>query len=209
MNKSNNFKRFISGFILFPIFIYLIIEGGLKLNLLLLVALSISIYEWINFKINKLIKILGLIFLIISFYLVFLFRYSENELTIFNFLLVSIICIASDIGGLLFGKIFKGPKLSKISPNKTYSGVLGAFILSFLMTYILFKIYNFSSFYSQYLFKIFLISLISQFGDLAISFFKRISKLKDTGKLIPGHGGLLDRIDGMIFAFPFAYFIFI
>lgn len=209
MNKSNNFKRFISGFILFPIFIYLIIEGGLKLNLLLLVALSISIYEWINFKINKLIKILGLIFLIISFYLVFLFRYSENELTIFNFLLVSIICIASDIGGLLFGQIFKGPKLSKISPNKTYSGVLGAFILSFLMTYILFKIYNFSSFYSQYLFKIFLISLISQFGDLAISFFKRISKLKDTGKLIPGHGGLLDRIDGMIFAFPFAYFIFI
>lgn len=209
MSQSNIIKRLISGFILFPIFFYLIIEGGLKFNLLLLLALSISIFEWVNFKIKKLPKFFGGFFLIFSFYLIYLFRNFENELTIFNFLLVSIICIASDIGGLLFGQILKGPKLSKISPNKTYSGVLGAFILSFLFSYLLFSFYNLSSIYNQYLFKIFLISLISQLGDLTISFFKRISQLKDTGRLIPGHGGLLDRIDGMIFAFPLTYLIFI
>jgi len=209
MSQSNIIKRLISGFILFPIFFYVIIEGGLKFNLILLLALSISIFEWVNFKIEKLLKFFGVFFLFFSFYLIFLFRNLESELTIFNFLLVSIICIASDIGGLLFGKILKGPKLSKISPNKTYSGVLGALILSFIFSYFLFSFYNFSSIYNQYLFKIFLISLISQLGDLTISFFKRISQLKDTGRLIPGHGGLLDRIDGMIFAFPLTYLIFI
>jgi phosphatidate cytidylyltransferase len=127
-------------------------------------------------------------------------------------LLVTIICVATDVGGYLFGKIFKGPKLTKISPNKTYSGMFGGFFLTLIFTYIYINNFNFIQANIDYTIDIFiivlLISLISQLGDIIISFFKRLSKIKNTGKIIPGHGGLLDRIDGMIFAFPFSYLIF-
>ena len=127
-----------------------------------------------------------------------------------TFLFVIIICISTDIGGYLFGKFFKGPKLTKISPNKTYSGMIGSFFLSivsinFFYYFSFFE--NFTSFTNKTMLIVFLISVISQIGDMTISFFKRLSKVKDTGKIIPGHGGLLDRIDGMIFAFPFSYLI--
>ena len=120
------------------------------------------------------------------------------------------ICIATDIGGYTFGETFKGPKLSKISPNKTYAGVIGGYILSIVFSYffiinensILFEIYTLN-----YLILTLLISTVSQIGDLIISYFKRISNVKDTGKIIPGHGGILDRIDGMIFVFPFFYLL--
>ena len=120
------------------------------------------------------------------------------------------ICIATDIGGYTFGKTFKGPKLSRISPNKTYAGVIGGYILSIVFSYffiinensILFEIYTLN-----YLILTLLISTVSQIGDLIISYFKRISNVKDTGKIIPGHGGILDRIDGMIFVFPFFYLL--
>jgi phosphatidate cytidylyltransferase len=122
-----------------------------------------------------------------------------------------LICISTDIGGYIFGKIFKGPKLTKISPKKTYSGMIGGYILSIIILSVFFT--------SSYVFTepkdittdififILLVSTISQIGDIIISYFKRLSKIKDTGKIIPGHGGLLDRIDGMIFAFPFSYVI--
>jgi phosphatidate cytidylyltransferase len=105
--------------------------------------------------------------------------------------------------------IFKGPKLSIISPNKTYAGVIGGFFFSVLFLYL---ILSFVSFFDNYnlvfnlktIIYIIFLSLISQIGDLIISYFKRLSKIKDTGSLIPGHGGILDRIDGMIFVFPFA-----
>jgi len=134
------------------------------------------------------------------------------------FLLVIVTCITTDIGGYIFGKVFKGPKLTKISPNKTYSGVIGSFFLSLIIAYIFFsntsKIsdnvnlgfgYDYSFEFKEFLL-VLMVSLISQIGDLIISYFKRISKVKNTGKIIPGHGGILDRIDGMIFAFPFTYF---
>ena len=121
----------------------------------------------------------------------------------------------TDIGGYIFGKVFKGPKLTKISPNKTFSGMIGGYVLSTIFITIYFNNYNFSIFdnlenqnLNNFIF-IFTISTISQIGDIFISYFKRKSKIKDTGKIIPGHGGLLDRIDGMIFAFPSAYLIFI
>jgi len=131
-----------------------------------------------------------------------------------------IICISTDLGGYFFGKIFKGPKLTKISPKKTYSGVIGSFIFSLifsllykhlfifnLSTTISLPIFNENKLYYNILFIMFviIISLISQLGDLFISYFKRLSKVKDTGKLIPGHGGLLDRVDGIIFAIPASY----
>ena len=112
--------------------------------------------------------------------------------------------MSSDIGGFTFGKLFKGKKLTKISPNKTYSGVIGSYILSFIAVYSIFDL-NISI--NKILLFTFIISSISQLGDLIVSILKRKAKVKDTGNLIPGHGGLLDRLDGYIFAIPFGILI--
>jgi phosphatidate cytidylyltransferase len=120
------------------------------------------------------------------------------------------ICVATDLGGFLFGKLIKGPKLTKLSPNKTYSGMMGSFILTIILVY-LFSIGVFfkKTFYLTIEIMIFsfVLSAVSQLGDICVSYFKRFSKIKDTGQIIPGHGGLLDRIDGMIFAYPFSYIV--
>ena len=124
------------------------------------------------------------------------------------FLYVISICFFTDIGGYVFGKIIGGKKLSKISPNKTISGTVGSFIFSIIP---LIVVLNFNVLDLEFnLINIvfcFLISVISQLGDLFISFIKRKAKIKDTGKLLPGHGGVLDRLDGIIFAIPFSYFL--
>ena len=121
-------------------------------------------------------------------------------------MLILLTCISTDIGGYVFGKVFKGPKLTKISPNKTYSGMFGSFLLSLILA-IIYLYFVGIKFSTQVIIFILLISFVSQVGDLIISFFKRKSKIKHTGKILPGHGGLLDRIDGMIFAFPFMYIL--
>ncbi len=118
--------------------------------------------------------------------------------------IIIITCMSSDIGGFTFGKLFKGKKLTKISPNKTYSGVIGSYILSFIAVYSIFDL-NISI--NKILLFTFIISSISQLGDLIVSILKRKAKVKDTGNLIPGHGGLLDRLDGYIFAIPFGILI--
>ena len=123
---------------------------------------------------------------------------------------VIIVCIATDIGGYIFGKIFKGPKLTKISPNKTYSGMLGSYFFALISSSLLIsnsnlivgKTYEITI---ELFCLAIIISTISQIGDLIISYFKRKAKLKDTGKILPGHGGFLDRIDGIIFVMPITY----
>jgi len=155
----------------------------------------------------------GYILLSISFYSVFSLRNHFGDESLALFLFVLLICIFTDLGGYVFGNIFKGPKITSISPNKTYSGMIGGYFCSF--TIILF-VFVYSKLLFDVSFKwsietfiyVFLISTVSQVGDLIISYFKRLSKIKDTGKIIPGHGGILDRIDGMIFAFPFSYIVF-
>ena len=139
------------------------------------------------------IKFLGVL------YLVFVFYSSLNlrtEGTIYFIFLLSI-CIFSDIGGYIFGKSIGGIKLTRISPNKTISGSIGSFIFS-LVPIILF---NLDLTLTNFLFCL-IVSLSCQLGDLIISYFKRLNKVKDTGNILPGHGGLLDRIDGIIFAIP-------
>ena len=118
------------------------------------------------------------------------------------------ICICSDVGGLLFGKIFKGKKLTKISPNKTISGSIGSFILSLCLVPVfhLILIDEFLNLFDLIILAIF-VSFFCQLGDLFVSFLKRKAKVKDTGDILPGHGGLLDRIDGMIFAIPLGVII--
>jgi len=125
------------------------------------------------------------------------------------FLFVISICFFSDIGGYVIGRTIGGKKLTKISPNKTVSGSIGSFLFSILP---LLLFYNFDQY--EYSFSInnilfcLLISLVCQLGDLFISYLKRKAKIKDTGFILPGHGGLLDRVDGIIFAVPFAYLLF-
>ena len=119
-----------------------------------------------------------------------------------NLVFVVFICILSDVGGYIFGKTFKGKKLTRISPNKTYAGMIGSFILVIIFSLIYSYTISFVDFWIIFIISI-LISLVCQIGDLLISLLKRKSKLKDTGNLLPGHGGLLDRIDGLLFALPF------
>ena len=145
-------------------------------------------------------------------YVFFIFCYFSYEIYKFEgpffFLYIVSICICTDIGGYVFGKIIGGKKLTKISPNKTISGTIGSFIFS-VIPLILFLNFSFLDFKFNINFIVFglLISLISQIGDLFISFFKRKVSIKDTGKILPGHGGILDRLDGIIFAVPFSYFL--
>ena len=130
---------------------------------------------------------------------------SLNEFLLkIELLTIITVCISSDIGGYLFGKTFKGKKITKISPNKTYSGMIGSYLISFLISFLIFK--DFYE-YIDLLIYISLISTISQFGDIFISFLKRKAKLKDTGNILPGHGGMLDRFDGIIFAIPICLLI--
>jgi len=212
--NNDIFKRLLSSLFLIPTVILIVIEGNIIFNSFLAVCLIISLYEWYRISLNKLTFFFGLIFLIFSFYLIFQIRnfYSDNNLNLFNFMFILILCISTDIGGYLIGKTLKGPRLTKISPNKTISGSLGSYSASVVALYFYFK-------YSYFFFEktiilnfnliiiILIISSISQAGDLLISLFKRKSNLKDTGNLIPVPGGLLDRIDGIIFAFPFFYFL--
>ena len=204
-------KRLLSSIVLVPISIFFIINGSVYFILFLSILFLATSYEW--FKMNKkndISKLLGIIFLFFSFYMTYKIRENYN---LNVFLLIMTICIFTDIGGYIFGKIFKGPKLTRVSPKKTYSGVFGGFLLS-LIAGLIFNNYFFidQKIFDKDLFLIMLIlfiSIISQLGDLTISYFKRKAKIKDTGKIIPGHGGLLDRIDGMIFVFPIFYLIMI
>ena len=122
-----------------------------------------------------------------------------------NFYLIICITICSDIGGYTFGKIFKGKKLSKISPNKTYAGAVGSYVLSLIIGYLLFKNHLV---FDKLIIYILVVSTTSQIGDLIISFLKRNANLKDTSNLLPGHGGLLDRFDGLILAIPVGTFLY-
>jgi phosphatidate cytidylyltransferase len=200
-------KRIISSFILTPIVFFSIIKGSYIFISLIFICFLISVYEWNMMSKYKLYKIPGFIFIILSFFTIHKLRINlENDF--WYFIIVILICIGSDIGGYLFGNLFKGPKLSKFSPKKTYSGMIGAFILPITLIIILKNYIVIEAYLNiNWIIFVILISLTSQLGDIIISYFKRLSKIKDTGKIIPGHGGLLDRIDGMIFAFPLSYII--
>ena len=204
-------KRLISSIILILITFLVILEGKIFFYTFLFITFLISSYEWLKMIKRADIKLYGILFLCFSFYSAFYFRDQNLE----GFLLIILICVSTDIGGYIFGNLFKGPKLSKISPNKTQSGMIGGFVLSLISSSIFVLQYGNDIYIDQnlivndlkFIILILSISGVSQIGDLIISYFKRASKIKNTGNIIPGHGGLLDRIDGMIFVFPFIYFV--
>ena len=211
-------KRIFSSLVFVPISLFFIIKGAYFFNFFILICLAVSIYEWNHMSNKKEYKIPGIIFLILSFYSAFFFR-NEFYGDYLYFIIILFICIFTDIGGYTFGKFFKGPKLTKISPKKTYSGVVGGYLFSIIFITLFFNNLDFISeltkievtpqelSFENFILTIY-VSTVSQLGDIIVSFFKRKSNIKDTGKIIPGHGGLLDRIDGMIFAYPAAYLIY-
>ena len=211
---NNELKyRILSSLILLPVVFFFIIKGSHLFNFFISIVFFITCYEWYFMSKNKKYSIFGYFFLIISFLAVIQFRNNFGNHSLFYFIFVTLICISTDIGGYVFGKLFKGPKLTKISPNKTFSGMIGGISLSLIVIFFLVKneIFETTDLKSddiKLIFYVLFISIISQIGDIIVSYFKRISNLKDTGNLIPGHGGVLDRIDGMLFAYPVSYLLF-
>ncbi len=208
--KPEIIKRILSSFVLIPIALFFIIKGSFFFTFFIGTCFIITLYEWHMMSKKKKYNIFGFIFLIFSFYSVYFIRNELDKHGLLIFLFIVLVCVSTDIGGYVFGNLFKGPKLTKISPKKTYAGVFGGYFLSIIFTHILInysELFRDQNFGRDEFVLVLIISTVSQVGDIIISYFKRLSKIKDTGKLIPGHGGILDRIDGMLFAFPF-YFIF-
>ena len=215
MIKKNFLKRTITSLVLISILFSMFVSPMMMIIAIIIIS-SLSFYEFnrLFFKIFKSIflKVLssGLILLYLLS-LVFIIFYIESVNILYPnyklFFLYSVtISIASDLGGYFFGKLLKGNKLTKISPNKTVSGAIGAFIFSILIIPIFYTNLNFISTNLLFVVTIF-ISLVSQLGDLFISFLKRQAKVKDTGNILPGHGGILDRVDGILFATPLGLFL--
>ena len=212
-------KRIFTSFILTFVLLFCLFLNKFSWLILLIIASIISFIEFNNllkkiWKKNKLSKYL--ISLIFFVYLLF-FIYSASQIyqkSLTGLIFILMICIFSDIGGYTVGKTIGGKKLTKISPNKTISGTIGSFVFSLvpLVIYLLiYEITNNNDFkISNIVLIVFLslsISFICQLGDLLISYFKRKAKVKDTGSLLPGHGGMLDRIDGIMFGITVAFII--
>ena len=202
MIVNNLSKRILSSVLLLPLALFFIIKGSFFFNFFICVCFLFTSYEWHMMTKKKNYRVFGFLFLIFSFY-----TFYELSLGLSLVFFIILICISTDIGGYIFGKIFKGPKLTKISPKKTYAGMIGGYFLSLICLTIISNYINYTNIPIQFFILTLIISTVSQIGDIIISYFKRLSKIKDTGKIIPGHGGLLDRIDGMIFTFPVVYLI--
>ena len=204
---TNNLKKRIFTSVLLFILLFLIYNFNFFLIYTLIVLGVLSLIEFYN-AIDKIIKskLLTLsmnsifsIFVSVFCYLFLFFSFNAQLKLIMFIILLG--CIFSDIGGYLFGKIFGGPKLTKISPNKTIAGSVGSLLISattvFVLFFIFFGIYNLNI-----LFVGLITSLACQAGDLFFSFIKRKAKFNDFGKYLPGHGGVLDRLDGIFFGVP-------
>ena len=209
MISTNLKKRFYTS-ILLLLLIIMLGYNNIVLVYTLIVLGSISIIEFANLikKINlkRIFFILfNILFIIYIFLFCYFFLFFSNfiQLKIFIFILL-ISCAASDIGGFIFGKIFKGPKLTKISPNKTFSGAIGSIFFTILIMTLSIILMTKNINYSIIIIGI-ITSVACQLGDLFFSFLKRKAKLKDTSNFLPGHGGILDRIDGMLLGIPIGF----
>ena len=213
--KSELIKRSISSlFLMGLIFVTALINDYIFLSILFIVVIF-SWIEWIKviekIKFKKVYRIIHIILFLIYLLMAFIVCFNVFLIDKYFFLTILMICIFSDVGGYVFGKTFGGKKLTKISPNKTISGSIGSFVLSYVGFFVIYIYFNDLLFVrlqiEALVFIPFFISLICQLGDLLISYYKRKAKIKNTGNLIPGHGGLLDRIDGSIFALPIGFII--
>lgn len=213
--RSELFDRTISSFILI-IFIFLsaLVSDYVFLSILFIVVI-LSWIEWLKIiektSFKKIYRLIHIVFFLLYLSLAFIICFNIFVIDKYFFLTILMICVFSDVGGYVFGKTFGGKKLTKISPKKTISGSIGSFILSYIGFFLIYFYLNDLLFirldFKALFFIPLIISSICQSGDLFISYYKRKAKIKNTGNLIPGHGGLLDRIDGSIFALPIGFII--
>ena len=209
---KNLTKRILTSIVLLCL-IYFSIVNSLFLVLFLIIIFFLTIkeinliYKQIfnkNFFLVFIANFLSIAYLSIFFIIIWRYLgFSEIDKTVTLIFILSI-CVLTDIGGFVFGKLIGGKKLTKISPNKTYAGMFGSFIFSLIFGYLFYYFQrDILVFKIDILLIIMIVSSLSQFGDLIISLFKRKAKIKDTGSVLPGHGGILDRIDGILIAIPF------
>ena len=207
---TNFQKRILTSLIALPLSFFFILKGGYFLLFFLLSVFFASNYELFSVFNKKIIILFLDLILILSLYSIY--HLAENVVSFYLLLWIIILVICSDVGGYTFGKTFKWKKITKISPKKTLSGVLGSFLFSLLSVFIASSILpkiseifnqieplNINFLEPKFFFLSIILSLVAQTGDLTISFFKRMERIKDTGKFLPGHGGILDRIDGLMF----------
>lgn len=211
--KIELLNRILTSVILLPIIFYATVYSGFYLVTLLMLFYVLSVYEIIKNSKNKLFILIANILLIVSFYSFYVLRgNTEYSLIVIFWILIS--TFLSDIGGFTFGKIFKGKKLTKISPNKTYSGTIGSIILSCSSMPLMNTLQNIffdklliNFLEIKFLIITILISLVCQLGDLFVSYLKRKINIKNLSNILPGHGGVLDRIDGLIFVLIFCFLL--
>ncbi len=211
---SNLQKRILTSAIVFPLSVFFITMGGNYIVSFLYAVLILGNFELFSvFKRKS--SIIFLDFILVLSLLSILHLRNDTASSFVLLIWAIILTISSDVGGYVFGKIFKWKKLTKISPNKTLSGVFGSFIFSlgsvfllgiFVQLYTGLDIEIFKQ--PRYYFLAIVFSLAAQLGDLCISYFKRMEKIKDTGKILPGHGGIFDRIDGLMFVVILAYIFY-
>ena len=211
---NNLQKRILTSIIILPISIFFILKGGNYIVSFLYAILILGNFEAFSAFKRKLSIIIIDVILVVAL-LALLHLRNDTASSFFLLLWIIILTIFSDIGGYIFGKTFKGKKISKISPNKTISGIIGSFIFAVLSVFFISFIISLMSGLENNFFlkpKYFILALLfsfaAQLGDLFISYFKRLEKLKDTGKILPGHGGIFDRIDGLMFVVILAYILY-
>ncbi len=213
--KSELIKRTISSLFLISLILLSTLINNYVFLSILFIVIILSWVEWIKIiektSLKKIYRVIHIIFFLIYLLMAFIICFNVFIIDKYFFLTILMICVFSDVGGYVFGKTFRGKKLTKISPNKTVSGSIGSFVLSYVGFFTIYFYFNdllFVRLQIESLFFIpFFISSICQLGDLFISYYKRKAKIKNTGNIIPGHGGLLDRIDGTIFALPIGFII--
>ena len=211
--SENLIKRSFTSFVLLFVFFLIFIFEQLLITILMIFGV-LSLIEFFSLSKNiskTKLKYLFFNFLftlyIFLFCLFFIYFSSVIHLKVILFFFV-FACVASDIGGYIFGKLIKGPRLTKISPSKTYSGSIGSILLSCL-TFSLSLFYLTGNFNYSFIFIAIFLSLACQIGDLFFSYLKRKARIKDSGKIFPGHGGVLDRVDGILFGVPAGFILLI